>query len=80
MNFLLLMKNKHLPTNQDLSYRDNLVEQIAVDIRLYTLSDYVTITHFIIIIIIITIIIIIIIIIYNGSLNSSLPLLTFNFR
>ena len=37
MNFLLLMKKKHLPTNQDPSYKDNnLVEQMAVDIRLYT--------------------------------------------
>ena len=36
MNFPLLMKKKHLPTNQDPSYKDNLVEQVAVDIRLYT--------------------------------------------
>ena len=37
MNFLLLMKKKHLPTDQDPSYKDNnLVEQMAVDIRLYT--------------------------------------------
>ena len=36
MNFLLLMKKKHLPTNQDSSYKDNLVEQMIVDIRLYT--------------------------------------------
>ena len=36
MNFPLLMKKKHLPTNQDPSYKDNLVEQMVVDIRLYT--------------------------------------------
>lgn len=36
MNFLSLLKKKHLPTNQDPSYKDNLVEQMAVDIRLYT--------------------------------------------
>ena len=36
MNFLLWMKKKHLPTNQDSSYKDNLVEQMIVDIRLYT--------------------------------------------
>ena len=36
MNFLLLMKKKHLPTKQDPSYKDNLVAQMAVDIRLYT--------------------------------------------
>ena len=36
MNFLSLLKKKHLPTNQDPSYKDNLVEQMVVDIRLYT--------------------------------------------
>ena len=36
MNLPLLMKKKHLPTNQDPSYKDNLVEQMVVDIRLYT--------------------------------------------
>ena len=35
-NFPLLMKKKHLRTNQDPSYKDNLVEQLVVDIRLYT--------------------------------------------
>ena len=35
MNFLSLLKKKHLPTNQDPSYKDNLVEQMVVDIRLY---------------------------------------------
>ena len=36
MNFLSLLKKKHLPTNQDPSYKDNLAEQMVVDIRLYT--------------------------------------------
>ena len=36
MNFPLLMKKKHLRTNQDPSYKDNLVQQVVVDIRLYT--------------------------------------------
>ena len=36
MNLPLLMKKKYLPTNQDPSYKDNLVEQMVVDIRLYT--------------------------------------------
>ena len=36
MNFLSLLKKKHLPTTQDLSYKDNLVEQMVIDIRLYT--------------------------------------------
>ena len=36
MNFLSLLKKKHLPTTQDPSYKDNLVEQMVVDIRLYT--------------------------------------------
>ena len=37
VNVLLLMKKKHLPTDQDPSYKDNnLVEQMAVDIRLLT--------------------------------------------
>ena len=35
MNFLSLLKKKHLPTKQDPSYKDNLVEQMLVDIRLY---------------------------------------------
>ena len=35
-NFPLLMKKRHLRTNQDSSYKDNLVEQLVVDIRLYT--------------------------------------------
>ena len=36
MNFPLLVKKNHLPTNQDSCYKDNLVEQVVVDIRLYT--------------------------------------------
>ena len=36
MNVLSLLKKKYLPTNQDPSYKDNLVEQMVVDIRLYT--------------------------------------------
>lgn len=50
MNFLLHLKKKHLPKNQDQTYRDNLLEQMDANIRNCTLRDNETISQFFIII------------------------------
>ena len=49
MNFLLHLKKKHLPKNQDQTYRDNLVEQMDANIRNCTLRDNETISQFFVI-------------------------------